>query len=236
MGGAPQMGAPPMGGAPQMGAPQMGYTPPPAQKSSGGKGCLIAFAIVFIIGIIAAVVIVFAVRNTVHDAVGVNDCPFLSNGDASAALGGNETVNQFGGLTSFANIAFDDRVLPNAPSCVVTNTGGATSGGSARAVKYDGGDAASQYQAELTKAKGSPSSSGAVTITSDGYYLKDVTMGDEAFCTKADLTNPSGGVLVHKGNTLVYVSVLESANASGTANSDDANCDNAQKVASKILG
>src|SRR5262249_13383457 len=99
-----------------------------------------------------------------------------------------------------------------------------------------GSDAASMYQAELTKAKGTPDDSGAVTVTGDDYYLKDVSLGDEAFCTKEGLSTVSSGVLARKGNTLVYVSIIDSSTAGNQQNADETNCTNAQKLATKVLG
>jgi hypothetical protein len=108
------------------------------------------------------------------------------------------------------------------------------------------------FTSELTKAKGqvvsesSSSSEGGssdIKVESEGYFLKTVEMGDEAFCTSFGVV-PMSGVLVRQGDTLVYVSLLpdeaDAANVSvaddGThLTTDDTNCDLAQKLAKVVL-
>ena len=69
--------------------------------------------------------------------------------------------------------------------------------------------------------------------------------GDEAFCTSSGLP-PSSGVLVRKGSTLVYVSMLPDEEAlkklgvagsdqGGVLSDDDGNCALAQKIAAVVL-
>jgi hypothetical protein len=215
---------------------QMGYTPPPAK--SGGKGCLIAvivLVVVLVLGGIGFFVLIRKASDSLDSAVGLNACPFASNGDVSGALGNGWTGTQFGSLTGSLNTLFDNRVLtnlPNSASCNLSGPSTGTGSGSGQATKYDGGDAQAKFAAELTKAKGNPDTSGVVTVTGADYFLKDVSLGDQAFCTKPDTANPSGGVLARKGNTLVYVSLFDV----GIGDTADATCDQAQKLATKILG
>ena len=65
----PQWGAPPAGPPP---APQWGAPPAGPPKRSGNRGCLIALAIVgglLVLGIVATVVVVVAVRDEVDDRI-----------------------------------------------------------------------------------------------------------------------------------------------------------------------
>jgi hypothetical protein len=216
------------------------YGAPPPTTSSSGKGCLVTFLIVLGVVIIGGAALTFyfvhRVSDTVAASVGANECPFASSSDVSSALGGSWNATQFGSLTGGLNTFFDNRVISSAPSCNLTNNGsGSTQTG--EVLKYDGGDAADKFQAELTKAKGSPDNSGPVTVTSSNYYLKDGNVGDQSFCTKADTSNPSAGVLARKGNSLVYVSFFSTPDITGSgSDSDQSNCDLAQKLAQKVLG
>ena len=100
--------------------------------------------------------------------------------------------------------------------------------------KYDGADAATRVPERADQGQGLARQQRSVTVTGDNYFLKDVPLDDEAFCTK-ELLTASSGVLARKGNTLVYVSLIDS-NTAAQQNADDVNCDNAQKLASKVLG
>ena len=94
----PQMGAPApaagVGYAPTAAPVGLGYNPPPAKKS-GVSGCLVAFLVVFVLSIVAGILIVFFVgpqapATPSDNAVGVDNCPFLTAKEAEAALGGTQ--------------------------------------------------------------------------------------------------------------------------------------------------
>ncbi len=67
------------------------------------------------------------------------------------------------------------------------------------------------------------------------YFLKDVKLGDEAFCTKANIFDASG-VLVRKGNTIVYVTVTAGTKNDFDKDYSESNCEYAMKLATKALG
>jgi hypothetical protein len=148
---------------------------------------------------------------------------------------------QLGGITKLANAALDTRVLPNAPSCMIT-PGKDSKIGLSRIAKLDSGDAKATFAKELTNAKGVSSDKGnGVTVSTDSYLSEEaVKLGDEAFCTTSILTG-SSGVLVRKGNSLVYVSVAATAaqaqdvSNTGLGAIDTTNCTVAQMVAKAVL-
>jgi len=74
-----------------------------------------------------------------------------------------------------------------------------------------------------------------VTIPGGGYFLKDVTLGDEAFCTRANFFDGSG-VLVRKGNTIVHAAVTAGTSTGADRDFSESNCEYAMKLATKALG
>lgn len=245
----PQMAAPPQMGAAPVGGP--GYGPPPASK--GGKGCMIALIVVVVLlvgGAAAAYLGLRWVGNQVDNGnvFGKTECDAISTQALDSTLGGKYDVIQLGGITSIAGAATDIRVIPDAKSCLATSQGTSDSNGqNVRIARYEGSDAASRFQAEKTKAKGTVEDRGnGLSVESSSYFNKDVQAGDEAFCTTSDLAL-SSGALVRKGNVLVYVSMMggnsmpsfdttPSAGQTPTVKftGDDRNCELAQKVIEKI--
>jgi len=233
----PQYAPPPGAGAPPPAAPP-GYNPappsPPAKKS-GGKGCIIALAIVGFIIVLGGVGLLLALgvfADKVKDAATAKQCTYLSNSQAKDAVGGDPEVVQLTGLIALGNIVLDTRVLPDADGCWIQQNDSST-GYTGRTAKGSGGKSA--YDAALTAARGTTEDrGGGLSVETMGYYLKDVDgVGDEAFCTAPELIG-SSGVLVRKGDTLVYVSVTGTDSAQ--QGSADQNCEVAVKVAKKILG
>ncbi|MBI2704461.1 MAG: hypothetical protein HYX32_04115 [Actinobacteria bacterium] len=238
----PQMAPPPVGGP--------GYAPPPAKK--GGKGCLIALIVVLVLlfgGAAAAYVGLRWVGNQVDNgnAFGKTECDAISTQELNSTLGGKYEVIQLGGITNIAGAATDTRIIPDATSCLATQqaTNG-TGGQNVRIARYEGGDAATRFQTEKTKAKGTTEDrGGGLSVESSSYFNKDVQAGDEAFCTTSDLAL-SSGAFVRKGNVLIYVSMMGSdslpsfdSTPSGQTptvkfTGDDKNCELAQKVIEKI--
>jgi hypothetical protein len=235
---------------------------PPAPKPKGNKGCLVALVVVFVLliggGVAVAVAINWAgnkVEKAANDFVGEGTggpCPYVSDVDATTALGTPSTATYYNGFFKVMNIT-DSRVLPDQPSCIMQQTATTNDSGVpglGRAVKYTGSDAAAKYQQELTKAKGvvvtSTSQEGmSSSVTTESYFNKDVPdLGDGAFCIKSSGT--LAGVVAHKGDTLVYVGLVQASEAppgvdlgdpsNPKLNTDDTACDASVVLARKILG
>jgi len=210
---------------------------PPAKKSGAGtKGCIIALAVVGFIILLGGLGLFLALgvfASKVKDAATAKQCTYLSNSQAKDAVGGDPDVVQLTGFVALGNIVLDTRVLPDGDGCWIQQNGSGNTGYTGRTAKATGGKSA--YEAALTQARGTTQDRGnGLSVETMGYYLKDVDgVGDEAFCTSPELTI-SSGVLVRKGDTLVYVSVM--GTNPDQASSADQNCDVAVKVAKKILG
>lgn len=244
--GAP-MGGMPMGGMPMGGMPMAPIQPVQMKKS--GKGCLWAVLISGIVIAVLTVGFIVVLGRYVNDNVGGFGCDAISQGDAEAIIGGGVSMFSTGSQTAGLNNMFDDRILSGEKGCDMTRIGAATGQISqAGLIKVDKSDAAAVYQAELAKAKAGTSTAPTVSVPSvpgvsiptittgtEGgpYYLKDAGLGDESFCTKTNFFDASG-VLVRKGNTLVYATVQ----VSGAVDKDysEGNCDIAKKLAQKALG
>lgn len=246
--GPPQ--GPPPGFPPQ--APYGAPPGPPPKKSSVGK--IVAIVAVVLVALLAlGGFLVWRAVSRVVDSVGGladgagADCSAVSTPDVGAALGGDWTVFQLGGLSSIAGPVLDTRVLPDASvNCWATQE---KDGKLARIARYQGADATTRFAAEKQRAKGTSVDKGnGLSVTSDGYLGKDVQAGDQAFCTTGDPL-ASAGALVRRGDTLIYVSTtaagagaasapdidLGSPSGGGvTFGTDDANCALAVKLIEKV--
>jgi hypothetical protein len=245
--GAPPTGPQPMAG----GAPPGSWSPQPAAPS-GNSGCLKACLIVAVLGIVLVAVLVIGFVFIVNRAVqetGINSdgsigtpCGIISDADLSSALGSEASAVELTGLFDLSiGFVLDKRVLPDAHDCWITSDGSNAIG---RIARYDGGDAASVFAQERQNAEPTSQDQGnGLSIESSGYFGGDVQgLGDEAFCTGVTLTGQAG-VLVRKGDTLVYVSMSSPADDT-TPNFDSTDqgvvtaptiCDQAQEVARAIL-
>ena len=245
-------GAPPPAGFAPGGAAPGGVPPtwvaepaPPAKGNGCLKACLIVGVILVILFGIALAGLYFLGRSLVGGVVDENgnlkECPIVSNAKLSSVMGEDTQGLPASGIFGILGSVLDTRVLPDAESCIVETTGGS---GIGRIARYQGNDAASVYQQEKQKAQPTSQDQGnGVTLESEGYFGGDVSgLGDEAFCTGVS-TSITSGVLVRKGDTLVYVSLLGStggapnldATASGVI-TDPATCEQAQQVAKVIIG
>lgn len=235
-------------GPPGVGAPGVGAPGVPAQRSglSTVQKVLIGVVVVVVLGLGGCAVLVGAViHRGARTLVGRNDCSFLPASAAASVIPGKPTMLELSGLSALAGVALDDRVLPKAASCMFT-PGDGQKGPTGRVARLRSGDAAKAFAAEVTKARGLKEDRGnGLTVETEAYYAKAVAAGDEAFCTSSGLP-PSSGVLVRKGDVLVYVSLLPDeeqlkdigvagADQSGTLNYDEANCALAQKIAQAVL-
>jgi hypothetical protein len=234
--------------------PQPGYQPnqvnPP--RSSGGKGCLIAVIVLAVLVIAAGIAVMVGIAwlgNKASDAIGsIEPCPYVSPAEASEALGIDAEATLFsGGFGRLMNIT-DARVLVDKESCILQQRAGSSEQdsmpGLGRTVRYVGADATSLYDNELIKAKGITEDRGdGISVSTDPYFNKEVTgLGDRAFCTTS--SGLLAGVLVHEGDTLVYVALTlaglppgvdldDPANAKLTT--DDPACEASQVLARTIL-
>ena len=235
-----QQAAPP----PTYGAPPPVAYGAPAAKKSGMPGwakvvLILGGVLVVLVGGCTVAVGVFA--NKVSNDL-TKGCSILSTAEAKKAFGTDVRTLQLGGITKIANAALDTRVLRDAPSCMVTPQGTDSKVGLSRIAKLDSGDAKATFAKELTNAKGVSSDQGnGLTVSTDAYLSEEaVSLGDEAFCTTSVLTG-SSGVLVRKGNTLVYVSVAatvaqaQDVSNTGLGEIETTNCTVAQKVAKAVL-
>ena len=202
----PQQQQQPAWGAP----PPAGWNPAPPQKQGNGclKGCLIVGGILLVLAILAVIgLTVFGLKFAGDMGIGANgeikECPYVSNADLAKVLGSDATAIPISGIADATlGLALDKRVIKDADNCMLTVGSGASTdtGGFGRIAKYSGGDASSKFSAEKKAADA-------------GAYLGDDVsgLGDQAFCTTASETYPGLGVLVRKGNDLVYVSMLDAA-------------------------
>jgi len=201
----PPLGAPP---APDLTGPA-GAAPP---KKSGGCGkVLLIFLIVFAIGVagVIGLVVVGGIwfSNKVQNAVEVKDCPFLAQDQAKNVFGPDAEVQSLSGFYKLTlGVVLDNRGLPDAPSCVVTQGEGAAV---SRIARSTGGKAVYDQNRQAANPV-SEDRGGGITVTREGWFADDVQgLGDEAFCTASDLSG-SVGVLARSGDTVWYVSMQAS--------------------------
>ena len=234
--------APPAGGP---GGPGVPGAPASSGLSSGQK-VLIAVIAVLVLGIGGCSVVVGSLfKKGAKSLVGGNDCSFLPAGQAADVIPGKPSMIELKGLASLAGVALDNRVLPKAPSCMFSPSNGQR-GPTGRVARLQTGDAAKVFATEVTKANGLKEDRGnGLSVETDKYFSKAVDAGDEAFCTSSGLP-PSSGVLVRRGNTLVYVSMVPDeetmkqvgvagSDQNGVLSDDDGNCALAQKIAAIVL-
>jgi hypothetical protein len=232
--------------------PGFGPVPHSAPPRPGGvpKGLIVVGAIVLVVAALGYVGISYAtglVGDRLESAVG-GDCTLVAKDDLDSVMGGEFDLIQLGGLTSIATVALDNRVLADATTCWATEAG--VSDDSVRLVRIarldGGGDAQARFQQERTLAQGvKEDRGGGITVESQPYFNKDVSFGDEAFCTTTDMTGASG-VLVRRGSDLVYVSLTSGGiprlapdsgldpNGAIKFADDDAHCELARKLADKV--
>lgn len=214
----------------------------------------VAVAVVVLTG-----VALYGLVSSIADSVGGigatgAGCTAVTTDDVNIALGGTYEVIQLdgaiGGLTA---PVLDSRVLADAEvTCWAVEAGEAETGGRlARIARHEGTDAAQRFVAERTAAMGTTEDrGGGLSVSSSGYFNKDVAAGDEAFCTSGDFLG-SAGVLVRRGNVLVYVSTTAAGEGAGAApdveipsapspgagltfGTDDDNCDLAVALAARV--
>jgi hypothetical protein len=211
---------------------------------SGCVKAIIILLVLFVIAVVAFFVFAGVLINNLARNLGIDpngggggsgmaDCSFLSDADARAVFGGNADAIELSGLAEATiGIIIDQRVLPNAPDCWVTDGQKAYI---ARIARYQGADAASVFAAEHKAAEPtSKDQGGGVTLENPGYLGEAVSgLGDEAFCTDISAAIMAG-VLVRQGDRVVYVSV-GSADAEQPTIDGSTLCSFAQEVARVVL-
>ena len=208
--GAPPQQAPGWapGGPGAPGGPPVGWAPAPAKSGGNGclKGCLIAGAILVVIGIIAVAGLIFLGGQIAGDIVepdgSLKACPLISNERLSDALDTEVQALPLVGIWDTIMGSFlDKRALPDAEDCWIaygsdTSTSATTDSATGRLARSVGGDASGAFRQEKEKAN------------RDGYFAADVSgLGDEAFCTSVSEIGWVG-VLARSGDRLVYVSLI----------------------------
>ena len=254
--GPPAYGPPPNGWGPPPQGPPPGhrlppYGPPPGPpQKKGSAGKVVAIVLVVLLALLAlggffvyrAVSGFFGTVGGLTEGAGA-ECSAVSTADVNAALGGEWTVFQLGGLSQIAGPALDSRVLADAPTTCWASED--KDGKLTRIARYQGPDAAARFAQEKERAKGSTVDKGnGLSVSTEGYLGKDVQTGDEAFCTTGDPL-ASAGALVRRGDTLVYVSTTAAGNGAAAVpdikigednqigfGTDDANC----ALAVKLIG
>ncbi len=240
----PQAGYTPAGHGGQM-APGGPYGGPPPKKS-GMPGWLKAILIiggVLIVGVGGCTVVVGTILSRKISSTSMDlaaGCEFLSASTATSALGSGQGLIPLKGLAKLAGVALDNRVLSGAPSCLLSPTD-TKSGYTGRVARLQSADAAKLFKTEVDKSHGTKvDKGGGLTVESEGYYGSAVEVGDEAFCTTGGMP-PSSGILIRKGDTLVYVSLLptqpqlDDVSNGGLTTVETTNCEVAQKLAKAIL-
>ena len=211
------------------------WNPAPATSSGNGclKACLIVGAILVVLFFIAVAGLVF-LGNQIIKSVPVDEqgnlqaCPFVSDDQLSSVLGaGTKAVPLTGLFDATIGLVLDKRVLPDAEDCWITADGadrhrpGSPATRAPTPVRSSRRRSRRRSRRPRTRATASRS-------RLPGYFAGDVSgVGDEAFCTDFS-TALMEGVLVRKGDTLVYVSLQGTDSAEST-------CQQAQQVAQAIL-
>jgi hypothetical protein len=156
-------------------------------------GILVVVAIVGFLAL-GALVSQFASDMGIDGEGNLKTCELIAAGDVESILGPDAQATPMGGLVdNTIGRALDQRILPDAPDCwLISGMGSNVTG---RIAQQDGnasGTFASSRQA----------------AEAGGYFAGDASFGDEAFCTAMTEVG-SFGILVRRGDSLAYVSLLD---------------------------
>ena len=213
--------------------------------STGMSGCakaaIIGGAIVVALGALAAIAIFLFVRNfadDVEESFSEESCPFLTNEEASAAVG--EEVEAASGdslIGELLGVIQDTRLLSDSPSCFISGDDSAVQ---VWISVYDGSDAAEVFASWADVADGevvsqTTTQSGTLTVETDAFRGEDVPgLGEEAFCVDVGFT-ASGGVFARSDDRVVYVTVLALEENQGAEVLDNSTCERAIPIATALL-
>ena len=229
--------------------PPAAPTPPPVigePTKSGMSGCAKAAiyvgVVVVVFGVVAVIAIFFLVRkafDNVEESFVEAPCEYLSNEQASEALGTDvEAFSNDGMIGEILGVLQDTRLLSDSPSCFISDDHSAIQ---IWISVYDGSDAADVFASWAGVADGqvvsqSSDESGSLTVETDAFRGDDVPgLGEEAFCVDVGFT-ASGGVFARSDDRVVYVTVLALEENEGAEVFDGSTCERAEPVAEALLG
>ncbi len=210
--------------------------------SGCAKAAIIGGAIIVALGVIAVIGIFFVFRSIgdeVEESFSSESCPFMTNEEASAAVG--EEVEAASGdslIGELLGVIQDTRLLSDSPSCFIS---GDNSTVQIWISVYDGSDAADVFASWAAVADGeivsqTTTDSGTLTVETDAFRGEDVPgLGEEAFCVDVGFT-ASGGVFARSDDRVVYVTVLGFEENEGAEVFDNSTCERAIPVATVLLG
>lgn len=211
--------------------------------SGCAKAAIVGGIVVFVVVLAVLAVVFFGITrfvDNIDDELSTSDsCDFITDVDASDALGVEVSVESGdSALGTILGIIRDTRLLADEPFCFISSDDSSTQ---AWVSVYVGSDAEEVFANAEDVADGqvvssSSDASGSITVESDPFRGEDVPgLGDEAFCTDAGFSI-FGGVLARSGNRVVYVSVLPLAENEGSDVLDGSLCERAVPLARAVLG
>ena len=226
-GAPPPAGFAPGGAAPGGVPPNWVAEPAPPAK---GNGCLKACLIVGVILVILAAIfiggliliggrIAGSITENIDSNGNLKECPFVSNSTLDSVLGsGVEASPLTGFFDATLGLVLDKRVLRERRRLLADHReldrrelGLRVGSPATRAVTLR----RCSNRNSRTPSPPRTDQGNGLSVETEGYYGGPVTgVGDEAFCTDTTLAG-QGGILVRKGDTLVYVSLM-APNASDT--------------------
>ncbi len=210
--------------------------------SGCAKAAIIGGVVIVVLGALAAIAIFFVFRNVVdgvEESFSEESCPFMTNEEASAAVGADvEAVSGDSLLGELLGVIQDTRLLSDAPSCFISDDESVTQ---IWISVYDGGDAADVFASWAVVAdgevvsQGTTESGGTLTVESEAFRGDDVVgLGEEAFCVDVGVT-ASGGVFARSDERVVYVTVLALEENEGAEVFDNSTCERAIPIATALL-
>jgi hypothetical protein len=210
--------------------------------SGCAKAAIIGGVIIVVLGVMAVIGAFFFFRNfgdDIEEALSEESCPFMTNEEASAAVGEDvEAVSGDSLIGSLLGVIQDTRLLSDSPSCFISDDDSVTQ---IWIAVYDGGDAEDVFASWAAVADGeivsqSTTDSGTLTVESDAFRGEDVPgLGEEAFCVDVGFT-ASGGVFARSDDRVVYVTVLALEENQGDEVFSGNTCERAVPVAAALLG
>jgi hypothetical protein len=210
--------------------------------SGCAKAAIIGGVIILVVGVVLiglAIVGVMRFAGDVEGSFGEEPCPFISNEQASDAVGAQvEATSGESALGAILGLVRDTRLLGEAPSCFITS---ADSTIQIWIGVHDGSDAAEVFAAEADVADGQivtqeTTESGSMTVETEAFRGEDVPgLGEEAFCVDIGMT-ASGGVFARSDDRVVYATALALGENQGAEVFGDDLCQRAIPITEALLG
>jgi hypothetical protein len=210
--------------------------------SGCAKAAIIVGAII-VVGIVVLVALfIFGLNRFADEVEGAFEdepCPYLSNQEASDAVGADvDAVSGDSALGRILGLIRDTRLLADAPACFISDS---DSNIQIWVSVYDGSDAAEVFATGAEIAGGqvvssTETDSGTITVESEPFRGEDVAgLGDEAFCVDVGAV-VSGGVFARSDDRVVFVSSLALVEDESADLFDGSLCERAASVARVLLG